>query len=86
MTVEDMLNLDLSYFFIKNQADDDEFGDREEITFGIRSQLNENWFVGVSHRRDPEEQVLAAVLLYREGNPLKFQHRAARQHDLDGER
>ncbi|WP_299626687.1 LPS-assembly protein LptD [Pelagibius sp.] len=45
------LNLDLSYFFI-NQETDDEFGDREELLFGINSRLTENWSVGVSHRRD----------------------------------
>ncbi len=46
------LNLNLSYFFINNQSNSDEFTDREEVTFGIRSRLNENWSVGFSHRRD----------------------------------
>ena len=46
------LNLDISYFFINNDNGNDEFGDREEITFGIKSRLNENWSVGFSHRRD----------------------------------
>lgn len=46
------LNLDISYFFINNDNNTDEFGDREEITFGIKSRLNENWSVGFSHRRD----------------------------------
>ncbi len=48
------LKLDLSYFFINDQSGD-EFDDREEVTFGIRSQLNENWSVGFSHRRDLQE-------------------------------
>jgi LPS-assembly protein len=47
------LNLDLSYFFLNDTGDnDDEFGDREEISFGIKSRLNENWSVGFFHRRD----------------------------------
>lgn len=49
------LNLDLSYFFINDQDSSDEFNDREEVTFGIRSRLNENWSVGFSHRRDLRE-------------------------------
>jgi len=58
------LNLDLSYFFINNQANDDEFGDREEVTFGIRSQINENWSVGFSHRRDLlEDQALRSAFI-----------------------
>jgi LPS-assembly protein len=44
------LNLDLSYFFINGT--NDEFGDREEIAFGISSRLTENWSVGFRHRRD----------------------------------
>ena len=57
------LNLDLSYFFINNQANDDEFSDREELTFAIRSQLNENWSVGFSHRRDlREDQALRSAI------------------------
>ena len=46
------LNLDLSYFFINNDSNTDEFGDREEVSFGVRSRLNENWSVGFQHRRD----------------------------------
>ncbi|MGF1629554.1 MAG: LPS-assembly protein LptD [Kiloniellaceae bacterium] len=46
------LNLDLSYFLIKNDDETDEFGDREEVTFGLSSRLNENWSVGFRHRRD----------------------------------
>ncbi|HEY9550359.1 MAG TPA: LPS assembly protein LptD [Kiloniellaceae bacterium] len=49
------LNLDLSYFFINNDNSTDEFGSREEVTFGIASRLNENWSVGFRHRRDIEE-------------------------------
>ena len=50
------LNLDLSYFFIKDDDFDDEFGDREEVSFGISSRLNENWTVGFQHRRDLVEE------------------------------
>ncbi|MEO3429654.1 LPS assembly protein LptD [Pelagibius sp. CAU 1746] len=46
------LNLDLSYFFINKDGGTDEFGDREEIRFGISSRISENWTVGFSHRRD----------------------------------
>ncbi|MEQ8354125.1 MAG: LPS-assembly protein LptD [Kiloniellaceae bacterium] len=46
------LNLDLSYFFINDDAGTDEFGDREELRFGISSRLTENWSVGFTHRRD----------------------------------
>ena len=46
------LNLDLSYFFIKNDSENDNFDDREEVTFAIKSRLNENWTVGFKHRRD----------------------------------
>lgn len=48
------LNLDLSYFFISQTQDPetDEFGDREELRFGINSRLSEYWSVGFSHRRD----------------------------------
>ncbi|GAB4356776.1 MAG: LPS assembly protein LptD [Kiloniellaceae bacterium] len=57
------LNLSLSYFFINNQSNSDEFGDREEINFGIRSRLNENWSVGFSHRRDLlEDQALRSAI------------------------
>ncbi|MEQ9608465.1 MAG: LPS assembly protein LptD, partial [Kiloniellaceae bacterium] len=56
------LNLDLSYFFINDQSGD-EFGDREEVTFGIRSQINENWSVGFFHRRDlQEERALSSAI------------------------
>src|SRR3546814_15526326 len=48
-------SLDLSYFFINNDNSTDEFGSREEVTFGIASRLNENWSVGFRHRRDIEE-------------------------------
>ena len=50
------LNLDLSYFFIRGDDTTDEFGDREEISFGISSRLNENWSVGFRHRRDLENE------------------------------
>ena len=57
------LNLDLSYFFIKNDNSVDEFGDREEVTFGLKSRLNENWTVGISHRRDLiEDQSLRSAI------------------------
>src|SRR3546814_13551263 len=46
------LNLNLSYFFIKDDTIGDEFGDREEASFGIRSRLNENWSIRFQHRRD----------------------------------
>ena len=46
------LNLDLSYFFIESDAESEEFGDREELRFGINSRLTEHWSVGVNHRRD----------------------------------
>ena len=46
------LNLDLSYFFLNNDQNTDEFGDREEVSFGLSSRLNENWSIGVRHRRD----------------------------------
>jgi LPS-assembly protein len=57
------LNLDLSYFFIKNDADTDEFGDREEVSFGVSSRLNENWTIGFRHRRDLiEDQALRSAV------------------------
>lgn len=57
------LNLDLSYFFIKNDNDIDEFGDREEVSFGISTRLNENWSVGFRHRRDlVQDQALRSAL------------------------
>ncbi len=46
------LNLDLSYFFINGDSSTDEFGDREEVRFGINSRISENWSIGFSHRRD----------------------------------
>ncbi|WP_193370840.1 LPS-assembly protein LptD [Pelagibius marinus] len=46
------LNLDLSYFFINGDASTEEFGDREEVSFGINSRLTENWSIGFRHRRD----------------------------------
>jgi len=46
------LNLDLSYFFINDDNNTDEFGDREEVSFGLKSRLTENWSVGFFHRRD----------------------------------
>jgi len=46
------LNLDLSYFFINDDSDTDDFGDREELRFGISSRLTEHWSVGFNHRRD----------------------------------
>ncbi len=49
------LNLDLSYFFIKNDSGSEEFGDREEVTFGIKSRLSQYWSVGFRHRRDLNE-------------------------------
>src|SRR3546814_17054220 len=48
------LNLDLAYFFINNDKSTDEFGSREEVTFGIASRLNENWSVGLRHPRTIE--------------------------------
>src|SRR3546814_18792731 len=49
------LNLDLSYFFISDDNSTDEFGSREEVTFGVASRINENWSIGFRHRRDIEE-------------------------------
>lgn len=46
------LNLDLSYFFIDEVSDEDEFDEREELRFGINSRLSEHWSIGFSHRRD----------------------------------
>ncbi len=57
------LKLDLSYFFINGDSGSDEFGDREELRFGIRSRLTENWSVGFSHRRDLiEDQALRSAI------------------------
>lgn len=49
------LNLDLSYFFLNDDDSTDEFGDREEVAFGISSRLNENWTIGFRHRRDLDD-------------------------------
>lgn len=55
------LNLDLSYFFIDGNAGSAEFGDREELRFGMSSRLTENWSVGFAHRRDlVEDQSLSS--------------------------
>src|SRR3546814_11585137 len=49
------LNLNLSYFFIKDDTIGDEFGDREEASLGIRSRLNENWSIRFTHRSELTE-------------------------------
>ena len=46
------LKLDLSYFFIEQDTDENEFGDREELSFRVSSRISEHWTVGARHRRD----------------------------------
>jgi LPS-assembly protein len=46
------LNLDLSYFYLNDDSDNDNFNEREELRFGLSSRLSENWSVGFNHRRD----------------------------------
>lgn len=48
----DALNLDLSYFFIDQEASDEEFDEREELRIALSSRVTEHWTVGFSHRRD----------------------------------
>ena len=46
------LNLDLTYLF--DDFSTAEFDDREELSFRLKSQLNENWFIKGGHRRNLE--------------------------------
>ena len=79
------LNLDLSYFFIKGDSGDDEFGDREEVRFGISSRLSENWSVGFSHRRDldADQSLSTAVSLTYEDECFLIEGVAQRSNYRD---
>jgi LPS-assembly protein len=46
------LELDLTYIF--DDFSTAEFDSREELSFRLKSQLNENWFIEGAHRRDLE--------------------------------
>ena len=45
-------NFNMGYLFADNQQTSDNFGKREEINIGARSQLTNDWSVFGSHRRD----------------------------------
>lgn len=82
------LNLDLSYFFIRGDDDaSDEFGDREEITFGISSRLNENWSIGFQHRRDLQDDraLRSAISLGYQDECFLIEAVAQRTNYRDGE-
>ncbi len=46
------IHLDVNYFFIRGSATNPEFGDREELTTSLRSQITKNWSFQASNRRD----------------------------------
>lgn len=48
------LHFDVNYFFIRGSATNPEFGDREELTTSLRSQITKNWSFWTSNRRDFE--------------------------------
>jgi len=48
------IHLDVNYFFIRGSATNPEFGDREELTTSLRSQITKNWSFRASNRRDFE--------------------------------
>ncbi len=48
------LNLRLSYTFLDDETDTQEFGDREEIFGQVRGRISENWSGAVFARRDLE--------------------------------
>jgi len=81
------LNLDLSYFFINNDSSTSEFGDREEVAFGISSRLNENWRVGFRHRRDLVEDraLVSSISLAYEDECFTIEGIAQRSNYSDGE-
>lgn len=46
------LNLNIGYFFVNSDDPDDEFGDREEVTWNLRSQFSRYWSVFGGQRID----------------------------------
>ena len=48
----DRLRLDAEYVFIERAEETSEFGDREEITLGLKARLTERWSIGAQTRRD----------------------------------
>ncbi len=79
------LNLDLSYFFINSDSGTDEFGDREEVRFGINSRISENWSIGFSHRRDliSDQSLRSAVSLTYEDECFLIEGVAQRSNYRD---
>jgi LPS-assembly protein len=84
------LNLDLTYLFDDNSTA--EFDDREELSFRLKSQLNENWFIEGGHRRnlesdDPLETVIGLTyqdecfLITFEGKRAYFEDREISEED-----
>ena len=51
-----LLNFRVNYLFLDNTSEVDEFGDREEVTFRVDSQLSQYWSTFASHRRDVQEK------------------------------
>jgi LPS-assembly protein len=58
------INLRLSYIFLDDETDTQEFGDRQEVYARLRGKLNENWSGVVFGRRDLE---LGRFLVYGVG-------------------
>ena len=51
-----LLNFSVNYLFLDSTDEVDEFGEREELTVRMNTQLSEYWSAFASHRRDLEEK------------------------------
>ena len=58
------INLRLSYIFLDDETDTQEFGDRQEVYARLRGRINENWSGQIFGRRDLE---LGRFLVYGVG-------------------
>ena len=82
------LRLSGNYRFIEDEISEASLGDREELNFGLRSQLDDNWSVGLQSQRDLGEnggQLFAGISLTYEDECFKFTTDARRRFTRDAD-
>ena len=82
------LRLSGNYLFIEGDSSEAGFGDREELSFVVRSQIDDNWSVGMQSQRDLGENggtLFAGVSLTYEDECFKFTTDARRRFTRDAD-